>query len=84
MLQPFPLKDGSALLLGTKQWLTPSGRLIRKQGVEPDVDVDLPIEANLLSPYEIEDMTADDVLNSEDAQLLNALELLGKLPQSGG
>jgi carboxyl-terminal processing protease len=76
VLQPFPLQDGSALLLGTKQWLTPSGRLIRKQGVEPDVEVALPIEADLLIPLEIEDMTADEIESSEDEQLLTALELL--------
>ena len=46
VLQPFPLQDGSALLLGTKQWLTPDGRLIRKQGIEPDVEGLLPIEAD--------------------------------------
>ena len=76
VLQPYPLKDGSALLLGTKQWLTPSGRLIRKHGVDPDVEVVLPIEANLLSPGEIKDMSAEDIQNSEDTQLLKALELL--------
>lgn len=76
VLQPFPLRDGSALLLGTKQWLTPSGRLIRKQGVAPDVEVALPIEANLLTPMEIQDMSAEDIESSEDEQLLRALELL--------
>ena len=76
VLQPYPLKDGSALLLGTKQWLTPSGRLIRKHGVDPDVEVVLPIEANLLTPGEIKEMSAEDIQNSEDTQLLKALELL--------
>lgn len=76
VLQPFPLRDGSALLLGTKQWLTPSGRLIRKQGVAPDVEVVLPIEADLLTPLEIQDMTADEIESADDAQLLRALELL--------
>ena len=80
VLQPFPLKDGSALLLGTKQWLTPSGRSIRKQGIEPDIAITLPIEADLVSPLEIEDMSVQDLLDSEDTQLLKALELLDKLP----
>jgi hypothetical protein len=30
----------------------------------------------------VEEMTADDLLGSEDAQMLKALELLGALPES--
>ncbi len=80
VLQPYSLSDGSALLLGTKQWLTPKGRLIRKQGIAPDVEVILPIEADLISPLELQDMTAQEVLDSGDAQLLKALEILGQTP----
>lgn len=82
VLQPFPLSDGSALLLGTKQWLTPSGRLIRKQGVDPDVEVALPIEADLVTPLEMQDLSADDLAESEDEQLIKALDLLGEPLQS--
>ncbi len=81
VLQPYPLMDGSALLLGTKQWLTPDGRLIRKQGISPDVEVTLPIETNLLIPMELQDMTAEEVASSDDAQLLKALDILGMPPQ---
>ncbi len=56
------------------------GRLIRKQGIEPDVEVILPIEADLLTPLELETMTVEELLDSEDAQLLKALEVLGQLP----
>lgn len=77
VLQPYVLEDGSALLLGTRQWLTPNGRLIRKQGISPDFTVDLPIEANLLAPEEIEAMTPEEISASEDLQLLKALEVLG-------
>lgn len=80
VLQPYSLSDGSALLLGTKQWLTPDGRLIRKQGIQPDVEVILPIEADLLTPLELPDLDAQGVLDSGDAQVLKALELLGQLP----
>jgi carboxyl-terminal processing protease len=76
VLQPYILDDGSALLLGTRQWLTPDGRLIRKQGITPDEVVELPIEANLLTPEELRDMSAEEVAASEDAQLLRALQLL--------
>ncbi|MGD9146321.1 MAG: S41 family peptidase, partial [Anaerolineae bacterium] len=34
VLQPFVLDDGSGLMLGTSQWLTADGRLIRKQGID--------------------------------------------------
>ena len=81
VLRNFELDDGSALLLGTSQWLTPDGRLIRKQGIEPDVTVDLPVGANLIAPTELEEMTVAELLESEDLQLLKALEVLDALPQ---
>ncbi len=80
VLRSFALNDGSALLLGTKQWLTANGRLIRKQGIEPDVLVELPMEAELLSPADVESLTAGELLQSQDAQLLKALELLDSRP----
>lgn len=75
VLQPYILEDGSALLLGTRQWLTPDGRLIRKQGISPDYEVALPIEADLLTPEEIEELDLEEISASEDTQLLKALEL---------
>jgi carboxyl-terminal processing protease len=76
VLQPYILEDGSALLLGTRQWLTPEGRLIRKQGISPDHEVPLPIEADLLTPEEIEQLEPEEIAQGEDTQLLKALELL--------
>lgn len=76
VLEPFELQDGSALLLGTRQWLTPDGRLIRGQGIEPDHVVTLPIEADLLVPREIESMSMEELAESEDLQLLQGLALL--------
>ena len=81
VLRPFNLSDGSAILLGTSQWLTPDGRLIRKQGIEPDVLVEVPAGADLISPFDLEDLTVVDLLNSEDAQVLRALEELDALPE---
>jgi carboxyl-terminal processing protease len=81
VLRPFDLDDGSALLLGTSQWLTAKGRLIRKQGIEPDVIIELPINAEMISPTSLEEMTVVELLNSQDAQLLKALELIDALPQ---
>lgn len=81
VLKPYELDGGSVLLLGTSQWLTPNGRLIRKQGIEPDIVVEIPIGANLLSPEEVKTLTQAELLKGEDAQLLKALELLGEAPQ---
>ncbi|MCB0196876.1 MAG: S41 family peptidase [Anaerolineae bacterium] len=82
VLRPFELEDGSALLLGTSQWLTADGRLIRKQGIEPDVVVELPIGSDIISPDDLEAMTVSELLASEDAQVLKALDLFGSLPQA--
>jgi carboxyl-terminal processing protease len=80
VLEPFPLDDGSLLMLGTSQWLTANGRLIRKQGIAPDVTVEVPIDTDLLTPDNVENLTAEELLASEDAQVLKALELLDALP----
>jgi carboxyl-terminal processing protease len=81
VLETFPLDDGSALMLGTSQWLTADGRLIRKQGIEPDVTVEVPIGAELIYPYSVEDMTVTELLESEDVQVLEALKLLDAWPE---
>jgi carboxyl-terminal processing protease len=80
VLEPFALDDGSGLLLGTSQWLTANGRLIRKQGIEPDVFVELPMGTDFLQPGELQNLTVAELLESEDAQVLKALELLDALP----
>ena len=37
VLGEFPLSDGSALRIGTVEWLTPKGRRIWHEGIVPDV-----------------------------------------------
>ena len=81
VLQPFELDGGAGLLLGTSQWLTPNGRLIRKHGIEPDVAVKIPIGAEMMTPPELENLTQAELLKSEDTQLLKALELLKAIPE---
>lgn len=76
VLSPYPLSDGSTLLLGTAQWLTPGGRAIRKEGIQPDVEVPLPADVDLLSPRVQRTSSPEAVRGSEDAQFLRALELL--------
>jgi C-terminal processing protease CtpA/Prc len=67
-------------MLGTSQWLTANGRLIRKHGIEPDVIVELSISADLMHPTELEELTAAELAEIEDTQALVALELLNALP----
>ncbi|HET7035044.1 MAG TPA: S41 family peptidase [Thermomicrobiaceae bacterium] len=42
VLNQFDLSNGGAVLLGTELWLTPDGKLIRDNGITPDVTVALP------------------------------------------
>jgi carboxyl-terminal processing protease len=76
VLRPFELDDGSELLLGVRQWLTPNGRLIRNQGIAPDVQVILPLGSDLVSPAELREMTPEQLQASPDTQLQKAVELL--------
>jgi carboxyl-terminal processing protease len=76
VLQEFPLSDGSVLLLAIEEWLTPKGRVIWHQGLEPDVTVALPSDAEPLLPLTERDLTAEQLQASSDAQLSRALDLL--------
>lgn len=80
VLQTFTLEDGSALLLGTSQWLTADGRLIRKQGITPDIEVELPADGEFLTPTLVKELTAAEITESGDAQLLAGLKALNALP----
>ncbi len=81
VLEPFVLEDGSGLMLGTSQWLTAEGRLIRKQGIAPDLAIELPLDADLVYARDIEELTIEDLLESEDLQVLEALKVLDALPE---
>lgn len=76
VLQEFPLSDGSSVLLATQEWLTPAGRVIWHQGIEPDVSVALADSALPLTPEAERQMTAAELQSSSDAQLLEGLRLL--------
>jgi carboxyl-terminal processing protease len=76
VLQPFPLTDGSAVLLAVKEWLTPNGRQIWHQGITPDIEVALPEDATALLPDTEEGLTAEGLKKSKDKQVLRALEVL--------
>lgn len=76
VLTPYTLSDGSMLLLGTSEWLTPDGRHIWRNGVSPDVAVSLAEGEPLLTPREVKEMTADEFQQAGDSQLNAAIEAL--------
>jgi len=78
VLNQFRLSDGSALLLATELWLTPKGRAIWHQGIAPDVTVTLDSDITPSIPENERQMTAEEMKNLDDVQLLEALDLLQK------
>ncbi len=76
VLNQFNLSDGSAILLGVTNWLTPNGRLIKGQGIDPDIPVEQPATVTLLDARQLREITATELLETEDAQFRKALELL--------
>ncbi len=76
VLQEFPLSDGSALLLAVKEWLTPDGETIWHKGIPPDLEVPLATGVSPLTPLEVRSMTAQQLQESKDRQLLQAMALL--------
>ncbi len=38
---PRELQDGSGLYITTARWLTPNGRLIEGEGLNPDIELEL-------------------------------------------
>lgn len=75
VLSEFILRDGSAILLGTSEWLTPRGDFIRETGIEPNVKVKLPEESEPVTPTAARDLSRREILD-RDAQLRRAFELL--------
>jgi carboxyl-terminal processing protease len=79
VLNEFPLSDGSALMLAVQEWLTPKGRTIWHHGIEPDVTVALPPDAFPLFPRQEQGLTAAQLKETEDRQLLAGLAALTAL-----
>jgi carboxyl-terminal processing protease len=76
VLGEFQLSDGSALFLAISEWLTPKGRTIWHQGLDPDISVSLPPDGTPLYPAMERQMQADQIADSSDTQLLEAVHLL--------
>ncbi len=75
VLEEFVLEDGSAILLGVAEWLTPDGDFIRETGIVPDIKVPLKEGAELLTPDETRSLSKEEILK-KDAQLRRAFEEL--------
>lgn len=86
VLNQFPLSDGSALLLATQEWLTPSGQTIWHKGITPLTVVQLPAETSPLTPGALKELNITELQSSGDTQLLQALNLLNHVsnPNNGG
>jgi carboxyl-terminal processing protease len=78
VLDEFDLTDGSAILLGTSEWLTPNGHFIRNQGITPNTEVKLGQNVNPLTPNDENqgNMILQQILNSGDTQLVAAIKYL--------
>jgi carboxyl-terminal processing protease len=75
VLSEYTLKDGSAILLGVAEWLTPDGDFIRETGIVPDVKVTLDEDAEPLAPSEVRDLSKEEI-RKRDPQLGRALDEL--------
>jgi carboxyl-terminal processing protease len=76
VLGEFSLSDGSALRVGTVEWLTPKGRRIWHEGIVPDVTVERPDDARPVVPDDLRSMTAAQVNDLGDPQLARALSVV--------
>lgn len=66
--QVIPLSDGSAVKLTIAKYFTPNGNDIHKQGIEPDIVIELP-----------EELLKEPIIPEEqDVQLQKAMEILSK------
>ena len=86
VLGEYALADGSALRIGTVEWLTPKGRVIWHQGISPDVAVERPEESTPVVPDDIRSMTPGQAESIGDPQLTRALDLvseMGSKPEAG-
>jgi carboxyl-terminal processing protease len=73
VLGEFPLADGSALRVGTVEWLTPGGRRIWHEGIVPDVTVERADDVRPVVPDDLRSMTPAEIDDLADPQLARAL-----------
>lgn len=68
------LSDGSSILLGIAEWLTPNGDFIRESGIKPDIEARLEEGQEPLIPAQVRDLPRGEALD-RDAQLRRAVEV---------
>jgi carboxyl-terminal processing protease len=73
VLKEYALEDGSSILLGVAEWLTPNGNSIRGSGISPDVEAKLKTDQKPLSPDEVKSLSKEEIFE-QDAQLKRAFE----------
>ena len=73
VLKEFTLEDGSSILLGIAEWLTPDGDFIRESGIDPGINVKLGEDGEPVFPTDAEDLSRQEILDG-DAQLRRAFE----------
>jgi carboxyl-terminal processing protease len=73
VLGEFELADGSALRVGTVEWLTPKGRRIWHEGIVPDVKVERADTVRPIVPDDLRTMTAVEASHVDDPQVARAL-----------
>ena len=78
VLMQYPLNDGSAILVGTQEWLTPKGAFIRDKGIAPDIKVELTKSVPMLTAADENagSLTEAQIIKSGDTQLNAAIEYL--------
>jgi carboxyl-terminal processing protease len=76
VLSTYGLPGGSALRVGTVEWLTRDGRQIWHHGIVPDVVVALASGVQAVTPATVRGMTAGELARSGDGQLLAAIHEL--------
>ncbi len=76
VLTSYRLSDGSQILLGTEEWLTPNGTSLWHHGVTPTITVPLPTGVLPLYPSDEATMTSEQILHTKDLQLRRAIEVL--------
>jgi carboxyl-terminal processing protease len=74
VLRSYDLDGGAQVRIGTTQWLTPKGEVVRGKGIQPDELVDLSPGVAPLSPADAAQLSAQALMQSKDVQLVRALE----------
>jgi carboxyl-terminal processing protease len=84
VLGEFELSDGSALRVGTVEWLTPKGRRIWHEGIVPDVRVARADDVRPVLPDDLRDLTVAQVGQLADPQLTRALTVVASAEAPAG